>query len=195
MYIQMMGAEGLKKASQVAILNANYLLKRLSEDYDVLYRAKSGLVAHEGIIDLRGFKKNVGIDVDDVCKRLIDYGFHAPTMSWPVIGTIMIEPTESESLEELEAFIRAMRSIREEIRLVEVGESDPEDNVLKQAPFTTAVLTADVWPYSFSRSQAAWPSGLDVSKKFWPPVTRIDNALGDRNLICTCPKVEDFAEA
>ncbi len=195
MYIQMMGAEGLKKASQVAILNANYLLKRLGEDYDVLYRAKSGLVAHEGIIDLRGFKKNVGIDVDDVCKRLIDYGFHAPTMSWPVIGTIMIEPTESESLEELEAFIHAMRSIREEIRLVEVGESDPEDNVLKQAPFTTAVLTADVWPYSFSRSQAAWPSGLDVSKKFWPPVTRIDNALGDRNLICTCPKVEDFAEA
>lgn len=195
MYIQTMGAPGLKKASQLAILNANYLLKRLSSDYEILYRGASGLVAHEGIIDLRPFKKSLGIDVNDICKRLIDYGFHAPTMSWPVIGTIMIEPTESETLEELEAFISAMLSIREEIRLIELGTSDKEDNVLKYAPFTTADVSADVWPYSFSRSQAAWPKGLDRSKKFWSPVSRIDNALGDRNLVCSCPKVENFVEA
>ena len=195
MYIQTMGGAGLKKASQVAILNANYLLKRLSSDYEILYRGSSGLVAHEGIIDLRPFKKSVGIDVNDVCKRLIDYGFHAPTMSWPVIGTIMIEPTESETLEEIETFISAMQSIREEIRLIENGTSDAEDNVLKYAPFTSADVSADVWPYSFSRSEAAWPMGLDAGGKFWSPVSRIDNALGDRNLICSCPKVENFVEA
>jgi glycine dehydrogenase len=194
MYIQSMGASGLKKASQVAILNANYMLNRLSEHYDILYRGEGGLVAHEGIIDLRPFKKSAAIDVNDVCKRLIDYGFHAPTMSWPVIGTIMIEPTESETIEELDRFIDAMIAIREEIGLIEKGESDADDNVLKHAPFTIAVLSADVWPYSFSRTQAGWPNGLNKERKFWAPVTRIDNALGDRNLICSCPSVEELAQ-
>ena len=194
MYIQSMGASGLKKASQVAILNANYMLNRLSKHYDILYRGEGGLVAHEGIIDLRPFKKSVGIDVNDVCKRLIDYGFHAPTMSWPVIGTIMIEPTESETIEELDRFVDAMIAIREEIAAIEKGESDAEDNVLRHAPFTIAVLSADVWPYSFSRTQAGWPNGLNKERKFWAPVTRIDNALGDRNLICSCPKVEELAQ-
>ena len=194
MYIQSMGASGLKKASQVAILNANYMLNRLSKHYDILYRGEGGLVAHEGIIDLRPFKKSVGIDVNDVCKRLIDYGFHAPTMSWPVIGTIMIEPTESETIEELDRFVDAMIAIREEIGLIENGESDAEDNVLKHAPFTIAVVSADVWPYSFSRTQAGWPNGLNKERKFWAPVTRIDNALGDRNLICSCPTVEEVAK-
>jgi glycine dehydrogenase len=194
MYIQSMGGSGLKKASQVAILNANYMLNRLSQHYDILYRGEGGLVAHEGIIDLRPFKKSVGIDVNDVCKRLIDYGFHAPTMSWPVIGTIMIEPTESETIEELDRFVDAMIAIREEIESIEKGQSDIEDNVLKHSPFTIAVLSADVWPYSFSRTQAGWPNGLNKERKFWAPVTRIDNALGDRNLICSCPKVEEFAK-
>jgi glycine dehydrogenase len=193
MYIQSMGASGLKKASQVAILNANYMLNRLSKHYDILYRGEGGLVAHEGIIDLRPFKKSAGIDVNDVCKRLIDYGFHAPTMSWPVIGTIMIEPTESETIEELDRFVDAMIAIREEIGLIEKGESDAEDNVLKHAPFSIAVVSADVWPYSFSRTQAGWPNGLNKERKFWAPVTRIDNALGDRNLICSCPTVEELA--
>ena len=194
MYIQSMGASGLKKASQVAILNANYMLNRLSQHYEILYRGEGGLVAHEGIIDLRPFKKSVGIDVNDVCKRLIDYGFHAPTMSWPVIGTIMIEPTESETIEELDRFIDAMIAIREEIESIEKGESDVDDNVLKHSPFTIAVLSADVWPYSFSRTQAGWPNGLNKERKFWTPVTRIDNALGDRNLICSCPRVEELAK-
>ena len=131
--------------------------------------------------------------MNDVCKRLIDYGFHAPTMSWPVIGTIMIEPTESETIEELDRFVDAMIAIREEIAAIEKGESDAEDNVLRHAPFTIAVLSADVWPYSFSRTQAGWPNGLNKERKFWAPVTRIDNALGDRNLICSCPKVEELA--
>ena len=195
MYIQSMGARGLKKASQVAILNANYLLKRLSGHYSVLYKGASGLIAHEGIIDLRPFKKELGIDVNDICKRLIDYGFHAPTMSWPVIGTLMIEPTESETIEELDRFVDAMIAIREEIRAVEEGRADAEDNVLKHAPFTVATVSADIWPYSFSRSDAAWPKGLDKRRKFWSPVSRIDNALGDRVLICSCPPVEELADA
>lgn len=195
MYIQSMGASGLKKASQVAILNANYLLKRLSGHYSILYQGTSGLVAHEGIIDLRPFKKELGIDVNDICKRLIDYGFHAPTMSWPVIGTLMIEPTESETIEELDRFVDAMIAIREEIRAVEEGRADAEDNVLKNAPFTIAAVSADIWPYSFSRTDAAWPKGLDRRRKFWSPVSRIDNALGDRVLICSCPPVEALTDA
>ena len=193
MYIQSMGASGLKKASQVAMLNANYLLKHLGNHYDVLYKGSNGLVAHEGIIDLRPFKKSVGIDVNDICKRLIDYGFHAPTMSWPVIGTIMIEPTESETVEEIDRFIKAMISIRQEIQAIEDGSADKEDNVLKNAPFTIDSVSVDVWPYSFSRTDAAWPKGLDKNRKFWSPVSRIDNALGDRNLICSCPSVEELA--
>ncbi len=192
MYIQSMGASGLKKASQVAMLNANYLLKHLGNHYDVLFKGSNGLVAHEGIIDLRPFKKSVGIDVNDICKRLIDYGFHAPTMSWPVIGTIMIEPTESETVEELDRFIKAMIAIREEIKAIENGSADKDDNVLKNSPFTIASVSADVWPYSFSRTDAAWPNGLDKNRKFWSPVSRIDNALGDRNLICSCPSVEEL---
>ena len=191
MYIQTMGGAGLKKASQVAILNANYILKRLSEHYDILYKGPTGLVAHEGIIDLRPFKKSVGIDVNDICKRLIDYGFHAPTMSWPVIGTIMIEPTESESIQELDRFIDAMIAIRQEIKAIESEAVSPETNVLKFAPFTIPMVTIDDWPYPFTRREAAWPNGLDKDKKFWPPVSRIDNALGDRNLICSCPPVEE----
>jgi glycine dehydrogenase len=188
-YIAMMGPDGMKKATQVAILNANYIAKRLADAFPVLYTGRNGRVAHECIIDLRPFKEACGISEEDVAKRLIDYGFHSPTMSFPVPGTLMIEPTESESLAEIERFCEAMLSIREEIRAVESGEIDPEDNPLKNAPHTVQDLAGE-WTSGYSREQAAYPvNGLRLDK-FWSPVGRVDNVFGDRNLICSCPPPE-----
>ena len=192
-YIALMGDEGLKKASQVAILNANYMAARLDGPYEVLYRGKNGRVAHEFIIDCRSFKKSAGIEVEDIAKRLIDYGFHAPTMSFPVPGTLMIEPTESESLPELDRFCEAMLLIRSEIRQIEEGKIDRADNPLKNAPHTAEVVTADEWPHGYSRREAGYPAPWLSEHKFWPPVSRVDNAYGDRNLVCTCPPLEAYA--
>jgi glycine dehydrogenase len=193
MYIALMGDEGLARASQVAILNANYMAKRLSSDYPVLYSGRNGFVAHEFIIDLREFRSTAQVTVDDVAKRLMDYGFHAPTMSWPVVGTMMIEPTETESKAELDRFCDAMLSIREEIHAIERGETDPEDNVLKNAPHTAAAVTASDWAHPYSRESAAFPAAWVREHKFWPAVGRIDNAYGDRHLVCTCDTVEAYA--
>ncbi|MBU6486988.1 MAG: aminomethyl-transferring glycine dehydrogenase [Burkholderiales bacterium] len=193
MYIAMMGAKHLTAATEVAILNANYVAKRLAPHYPVLYAGPGGLVAHECILDLRPVKETSGITVDDVAKRLADYGFHAPTMSFPVPGTLMVEPTESEPKEELDRFIEAMIAIREEIRAVEEGRVDREDNPLKHAPHTAAVVTADEWPHAYSREVAAYPLPSLVARKYWPPVGRADNAYGDRNLFCSCVPVADYA--
>ncbi len=193
-YIAMMGAEGLKKASQIAILNANYVAHRLAPHFPLVYSGRGGLVAHECIIDLRPVKASAGVDADDVAKRLMDYGFHAPTMSWPVAGTLMIEPTESEGLEELDRFCDAMIRIREEIREIEEGRADRERNVLKMAPHTAEVLLADAWDRPYSRERAAFPAPWVRERKFWPAVSRIDNSWGDRHLVCACPDVESFAE-
>ena len=194
MYISMMGGEGLKRASQLAILNANYISRRLEEHYPVLYTGSSGLVAHECILDLRPLKDSSGISVDDVAKRLIDFGFHAPTMSFPVAGTLMIEPTESESKEELDRFCDAMIKIREEIRAVENGTLDKEDNPLKNAPHTAAEIVGE-WSHPYSREQAVYPVESLIDGKYWPPVGRVDNVFGDRNLICACPSIESYQEA
>jgi glycine dehydrogenase len=194
MYISMMGGEGLKRASQLAILNANYISRRLEEHYPVLYTGSSGLVAHECILDLRPLKETSGISVDDVAKRLIDFGFHAPTMSFPVAGTLMIEPTESESKEELDRFCDAMIKIREEIRAVENGALDKEDNPLKNAPHTAAEIVGE-WTHPYSREQAVYPVESLIDGKYWPPVGRVDNVFGDRNLICACPSIESYQEA
>ncbi|UFH48752.1 aminomethyl-transferring glycine dehydrogenase [Pseudomonas sp. KNUC1026] len=194
MYIRMMGGEGLKRASQVAILNANYIARRLEEHYPVLYTGSTGLVAHECILDLRPLKDSSGISVDDVAKRLIDFGFHAPTMSFPVAGTLMIEPTESESLEELERFCAAMIAIREEIRAIEAGTLDKDDNPLKNAPHTAHEL-AGHWPHGYSREQAVFPLASLVDGKYWPPVGRVDNVYGDRNLVCACPPIDAYQDA
>jgi len=188
-YIVMMGRDGMKKATQVAILNANYIAKRLSEAFPVLYTGRSGRVAHECIVDLRPFKEACGISEEDVAKRLIDYGFHSPTMSFPVPGTLMIEPTESESLAEIDRFCEAMLSIREEIRAVENGEIDADDNPLKNAPHTVQDLAGE-WTNKYSRDQAAYPVISLRLDKFWSPVGRVDNVFGDRNLICSCPPPE-----
>ncbi len=193
-YIAMMGASGLERASQVAILSANYIAKRLDEYFPVLYRGKDGLVAHECIIDVRPIKAACGIDVTDIAKRLMDYGFHAPTMSWPVVDTLMIEPTESESLEEIDRFCDAMIAIRHEIRAVEVGTSDPEDNPLRNAPHTAAAVTASDWTRPYSREVAAFPAEWTRAFKFWPTVARVDNVFGDRNLVCSCPPLTAYAE-
>lgn len=189
-YIAMMGEAGLTQASKIAILNANYIAKRLEPHYPVLYKGANGWVAHECIIDLRPLKPFV--EVEDVAKRLMDYGFHAPTMSWPVAGTLMIEPTESESLAELDRFCEAMITIREEIRAIEDGQADSENNVLKGSPHTAAIVTADEWTRPYSRQQAAYPVAWLREAKFWPPVSRIDNVYGDRNLICVCVPIEAF---
>ena len=188
-YIAMMGRDGMKMATQVAILNANYIASRLSGAFPILYTGRNGRVAHECIIDLRPFKESCGISEEDVAKRLIDYGFHSPTMSFPVPGTLMIEPTESESLAEIDRFCAAMLSIREEIRAVEQGESDAEDNPLKNAPHPVEDL-AEKWTHGYSRDQAAYPANGLRLNKFWAPVSRIDNVYGDRNLVCTCPPPE-----
>jgi glycine dehydrogenase len=194
MYIRMMGGAGLKRASQLAILNANYIARRLENHYPVLYSGSNGLVAHECILDLRPLKDSSGISVDDVAKRLIDYGFHAPTMSFPVAGTLMIEPTESESREELDRFCEAMLQIREEIRAVEDGRLDANDNPLKNAPHTAAELIGE-WSHPYSREQAVYPLPSLVDAKYWPPVGRVDNVFGDRNLVCACPSIEAYQEA
>jgi glycine dehydrogenase len=194
MYISMMGGEGLKLASQMAILNANYIARRLEEHYPVLYSGSNGLVAHECILDIRPIKDSSGISVDDVAKRLIDFGFHAPTMSFPVAGTLMIEPTESESKEELDRFCDAMIAIREEIRAVERGELDANDNPLKNAPHTAQELVGE-WTHAYSREQAVYPVASLIEAKYWPPVGRVDNVFGDRNLICACPSIEAYQDA
>ncbi len=194
MYLKMMGSAGLTRASQVAILSANYIARRLEEHYPVLYTGTSGLVAHECILDLRPLKDSSGVTVDDVAKRLIDFGFHAPTMSFPVAGTLMIEPTESESKAELDRFCDAMIAIREEIRALENGALDPQDNPLKNAPHTARELAGE-WTHPYSREQAVFPLPSLVDGKYWPPVARIDNVYGDRNLVCSCPPIEAYGEA
>ncbi|MEP2670652.1 MAG: aminomethyl-transferring glycine dehydrogenase, partial [Cyclobacteriaceae bacterium] len=191
-YIAMMGAEGLTNATKLAILNANYIKERLSEHYKILYTGANGRCAHEMIVDCRDFKK-AGIEVEDIAKRLMDYGFHAPTVSFPVAGTLMIEPTESEPKEELDRFVEALIEIRKEVREVEEGKADKENNVLTRAPHTAAVITADNWDRPYSRQKAAYPLPFVNNAKFWPAVSRIDNAYGDRNLVCSCLPIEEYA--
>ncbi|MDT5099712.1 MAG: glycine dehydrogenase [Mycobacterium sp.] len=192
-YIRMMGADGLRAASLTAIASANYIARRLDEYYPVLYTGENGMVAHECILDLRGITKSTGVTVDDVAKRLADFGFHAPTMSFPVAGTLMVEPTESESLTEVDAFCEAMIAIRAEIDLVGAGAWPADDNPLRGAPHTAESLLVDDWSHPYSRQQAAYPLGKTFRPKVWPPVRRIDGAYGDRNLMCSCPPVEAFA--
>jgi glycine dehydrogenase len=191
-YIVLMGGAGLTEATKVAILSANYVAARLAEHFPVLYTGRGGLVAHECILDLRPLKDRTGISVDDVAKRLMDYGFHAPTMSFPVAGTLMIEPTESESKAELDRFCEAMIAIRGEIRDIEDGSADPADNALRNAPHTAAVLLAESWAHPYPRAKAAYPLQRLRGQKYWPPVGRIDNAYGDRNLVCNCPPLEEY---
>ena len=193
-YITLLGRKGVRRATETAILNANYMANRLGERFDVLYRGEHGRVAHEFILDLRPLKKTSGITDEDVAKRLMDYGFHAPTMSFPVVGTVMVEPTESESKYELDRFCDAMFAIRDEIEEVASGEADPEDNVLKNAPHTAAMLITEVWEHCYSRERAAYPVPGTREHKYWPPVRRVNSAHGDRNLVCTCPPVEAYAE-
>ena len=194
-YIRMLGGEGLTDASRYAILNANYLKARLGTHYDVLYSLPNGRVAHELILDLRPFRDSAGIDEQDVAKRLIDYGFHAPTVSFPVPGTMMVEPTESEPLEELDRFCEALIGIRQEIQEIVDGVAGQEDNVLKNAPHTAAMVTSDTWAHSYSREKAAFPKSFVRAQKFWPSVGRIDNSHGDRNLMCSCPPIEMWADS
>ena len=191
-YIAMMGRSGLTRASQVAILNANYVAKRLAGHYPVLYTAKNGMVAHECIVDVRHLKRSSGVEVEDIAKRLMDYGFHAPTMSFPVPGTLMIEPTESESKAELDRFCAAMIAIREEIAAIERGRLDAADNPLKNAPHTLEDVVADAWSHRYDRTQAVFPTEDTRRAKYWPPVNRIDQVHGDRNLICACPPLESY---
>ncbi|MGH7167452.1 MAG: aminomethyl-transferring glycine dehydrogenase, partial [Nitrospiraceae bacterium] len=192
-YIALMGADGLTKASKVAILNANYMAKRLEKEFPVLYTGKQGLVAHEFILDLRQFKEKAGVEVIDIAKRLMDYGFHAPTMSFPVPGTLMIEPTESESKAELDRFCDALIAIRGEIQEILDGRLPRDNNPLKNAPHTAQEVTASVWNHPYSREQAAFPAPWVREYKFWPAVARIDDAYGDRNLVCTCPPMESYS--
>jgi len=191
-YIAMMGGAGLTEATRIAILNANYIAARLEPAYPVLYKGAQGRVAHECIIDTR-FLKDHGLQVDDIAKRLIDFGFHAPTMSFPVAGTLMIEPTESESKDELDRFCAAMLAIREEIQAVQDGKISPEDSPLHHAPHTADQVTADEWNRAYSRGTAAFPANWVRENKFWPAVSRIDNTYGDRNLVCACPPLESYA--
>lgn len=189
-YIAMMGRQGLRLATEIAVLNANYVAKKIEKFYPVVYKGKRGLVAHECIIDLRALKASADIDPDDVAKRLMDYGFHAPTMSWPVHGTLMVEPTESEPLDELDRFCEAMIQIREEIREIEEGRADRANNVLKHSPHTAQLVAGNSWDRPYARELAAFPTGHTRAYKFWPSVARVDNVHGDRHLICTCPPIE-----
>ncbi|MCB1105995.1 MAG: glycine dehydrogenase (aminomethyl-transferring), partial [Cephaloticoccus sp.] len=193
MYIRMMGPDGLTRATQTAILNANYIAKRLEHCFPVLYKGAQGLVAHECILEFRPWKQQ-GIEVEDVAKRLIDYGYHAPTMSFPVPGTLMIEPTESETKSELDRFCDALISIHGEMSAVASGESDKLDNPLKHAPHTAAVVTALEWTHPYSRESAAFPDKHTRASKFWPAVGRVDNVYGDRNLVCSCVGMEAYAQ-
>jgi glycine dehydrogenase len=190
-YIRMMGGQGLTRATQIAILNANYIAKRLQDHYPILYQGARGLVAHECILDLRECKRSAGVEVVDVAKRLMDYGFHAPTVSWPVAGTLMVEPTESESKAELDRFCDAMIAIRDEIRAVEAGTLHPQDNPLKNAPHTALEVAGD-WSHPYTREQAAFPLPWVRGHKFWPSVRRVDDAYGDRNLVCACLPMSDY---
>ena len=192
-YIRMLGAEGLKNSTEVAILNANYMKTVLSEGYPVLYTGKNGTVAHEMILDCRGFKKSAGVEVVDIAKRLIDYGFHAPTVSFPVGGTLMIEPTESESKEELDLFCKAMLSIRAEISKIEEGNADPKNNVLHNAPHTAELAISSDWDFPYTREEAVYPYEEAKTNKYWVPVRRVNDAHGDRNLICSCTPIEEYA--
>ncbi|MEO2084512.1 MAG: aminomethyl-transferring glycine dehydrogenase subunit GcvPB, partial [Marinoscillum sp.] len=191
-YISMMGGKGLTNATKTAILNANYIRKRLENSYDILYKGINGTSAHEFIIDCRSFKTLTEIDVEDIAKRLMDYGYHAPTVSFPVPGTMMIEPTESESLDEINRFCDAMIEIRNEIKEVEDGKFDKKDNVLKNAPHTAEIVTSSLWKYSYTREKAAYPLSYIKDRKFWPSVSRIDNAYGDRNLFCSCVPLDSY---
>ena len=193
-YLRMMGPDGLRQASGVAILAANYVARRLGGRYPVLYTGRGGLVAHECILDLRPVTRETGVTVEDVAKRLIDYGFHAPTMSFPVAGTLMVEPTESEDLAELDRFCDAMLAIRDEIDKVASGEYDREDNPLRGAPHTASMLLSADWKHPYEREQAAYPMPGDRRGKYWPPVRRIDQAYGDRNLVCACPPAAAFED-
>jgi glycine dehydrogenase len=193
-YIAMMGGPGLREATEIAILNANYMAERLAGHYPILYRGTGGRVAHEFIVDLRRFKESAGIEAEDVAKRLMDYGFHAPTVSFPVAGTLMIEPTESESKEELDRFCEAMIAIRGEIREIEEGTADRTLNVLKNAPHTASAVASDAWAMPYGREKGAFPTPYVRAHKFWPAVGRINNAYGDRNLVCTCPPAEEYAD-
>ena len=194
MYMKMMGSEGLKKASQVAILNANYIAHKLNEAFPILYKGEHGNVAHECIIDIRQIKSETGITEEDIAKRLIDYGFHAPTMSWPVAGTMMIEPTESESLEEINRFCETLKKIKEEIDKIKSGIFDKLDNPLKNAPHTHVELVSNKWDHKYEREEAAYPSEFLRTFKYWPPVARVDNVYGDKNLFCTCPSMDEYKD-
>jgi glycine dehydrogenase len=191
-YIRLMGPDGLARATGVAVLAANYVAARLRESFPVLYAGNKGLVAHECILDLRQITRTSGVTVDDVAKRLVDYGFHAPTMSFPVAGTLMVEPTESEDLTELDRFCDAMIEIRREIDRITAGEWPPQDNPLGNAPHTAEMVSADEWTHPYPRSLAAYPGGLAPAEKYWAPVRRIDGAYGDRNLVCACPPPEAY---
>jgi glycine dehydrogenase len=193
-YILLMGGRGLTQATRVAILNANYIAKRLEAAFPVLYKGKNGRVAHECIIDIRPLTECTGVTVDDIAKRLIDSGFHAPTMSWPVAGTLMIEPTESETKAELDRFCDAMLSIREEARAIEETRSDRKNNPLKNAPHTAEDLVG-AWDRPYSREQACFPPGAFRIDKYWPPVNRVDNTYGDRHLVCSCPPMETYLKS
>ena len=195
MYVTMMGGEGLRAATESAILAANYIARRLAPHYPVLFAGHGGLVAHECILDLRPLKATSGVEAEDVAKRLIDYGFHAPTMSFPVAGTLMVEPTESESKAELDRFIEAMIAIRREIEAIEQGALDRADNPLKNAPHTAAAVSADDWTHRYTRLVAAYPTAAQKAAKYWPPVARVDNVYGDRNLFCSCIPLAEYATA
>ena len=194
MYIKMMGSEGLKKASQVAILNANYVAHKLKDAFPILYKGKNGNVAHECIIDIRKIKSETGITEEDIAKRLIDFGFHAPTMSWPVAGTMMIEPTESEGLQEIDRFCNTLKKIKEEIDKVKSGEYDKVDNPIKNSPHTHVELIANTWEHKYEREEAAYPSEFLRQIKYWPPVARVDNVYGDKNLVCSCPSIDEYKD-
>ena len=195
MYIKMMGSEGLKKASQVAILNANYIAHKLKDSFPILYKGKNGNVAHECIIDIRKIKTDTGITEEDIAKRLIDFGYHAPTMSWPVAGTMMIEPTESESLSEMNRFCSALQKIKQEIDKIQSGDYDKLDNPLKNAPHTHVELSSNKWEHKYEREEAAYPSEILRTVKYWPPVARVDNVYGDKNLFCTCPSMDEYEDS
>lgn len=192
-YIAMMGSEGLTNATKMAILNANYIKTRLEQDFSILYIGKNGYAAHEMIVDCRAFKAQ-NVEVEDIAKRLMDYGYHAPTVSFPVAGTVMIEPTESESKAELDRFCDALLSIRAEIREIEDGVANDKDNVLKHAPHTAAIVLEGQWERPYSREKAVYPAPYVKAAKFWPTVSRIDSAYGDRNLMCSCIPISEYAE-
>jgi glycine dehydrogenase len=194
-YIAMMGPDGLRRATQTAILTANYVAKRLQGHFPVLYTGQHGMVAHECIVDVRQLKATSGVEVGDIAKRLMDYGFHAPTISFPVAGTMMIEPTESEGQQELDRFCDALIAIRQEIREIEQGELDRQDNPLKNAPHTAEAVTATEWNHGYSRERAAFPAPWTKEHKYWPSVARINDVHGDRNLVCSCPPLEEYARS